>query len=74
MLLLPKEQMLEWIISTEDESWEKLNAFDKMSMEFYGSRTVSRFRRILRFAARSWTWPIALDILSIRESTRCIEI
>jgi hypothetical protein len=32
--------MLEWVISAKEWSWEKLNASDKMPMEFYGSRIV----------------------------------
>jgi hypothetical protein len=35
--------MLECVISAEDLSWEKLNASDKMPIEFYGSRTISWF-------------------------------
>jgi hypothetical protein len=30
---------LEWVISIEDWNWKKLNASDKMPMEFYGSRS-----------------------------------
>jgi hypothetical protein len=33
-----KGQTLEWVISAKDWSWEKLNASDKMPMEFYDSK------------------------------------
>jgi hypothetical protein len=74
MSLPPKEQTLEWVISTKDWSWEELNASDKMSMEFYGSRTAMWFQKISSFATRSWMRPIAHSILSIWEPTRCIKI
>jgi hypothetical protein len=61
-------------ISAKDWSSEKLNASDKMPMEFYDSRTISWFRRTLSFVARSWTRPTAHSILSIQEPTRCIKI
>jgi hypothetical protein len=65
---------LEWVISTEGWNWEKLNASDKMLIEFYGSRIISWFQRTLSFIARSWTRPTAHGILFIREPTRCIKI
>jgi hypothetical protein len=43
-----KERILEWVISAEDWSWEKLNSSDKMSMEFYGSRTALWYQRKAR--------------------------
>jgi hypothetical protein len=43
MSLSLKELTLEWVIYVEEWSWEKLNASDKMPVEFYGSRTVSWF-------------------------------
>jgi hypothetical protein len=51
----------------------KLNVFDKMLMEFYGSRTVLWFQRTSSFSARLWMRLIALGIISIQESTRCIK-
>jgi hypothetical protein len=65
MSLPPKEWMLEWVTSTKDYSWEKLNASDKMPMEFYGSRTTLWFQRTLSFTARSWMMLIAHGILFI---------
>jgi hypothetical protein len=70
----PKEWMLEWVISTEDYSWEKLNDSDKMPMEFCSSRTALWFEWTLNFTAISWMRLIAHGILSIREPTRCIKI
>jgi hypothetical protein len=34
---------LEWVISAKEWNQEKLNASDKMPMEFCGSRTISWF-------------------------------
>jgi hypothetical protein len=42
-IIVHRGRTLEWVISVKDWSWEKLNASDKMPMEFYDSRTVSWF-------------------------------
>jgi hypothetical protein len=65
--LPPKEWTLEWVISVKDWSWEKLNASDKMPMEFYGLRTTLWFQKTLTFTARSWMRLIACGIISIQK-------
>jgi hypothetical protein len=70
----PKERMLECVISADNYSWVKLNDFDKMSMGFYGLRTVLWFQKTLSFTKRSWMRLIALGILSIQKLIRCIKI
>jgi hypothetical protein len=62
------------VISAKEWSQEKLNASEKIPMEFYGSRTISWFRRTLSFVIRSWTRPTAHGTLFIWEPTRCIKI
>jgi hypothetical protein len=42
-IIAAQKTTLEWVISAKEWSQEKLNASDKMSMEFCGSRTVSWF-------------------------------
>jgi hypothetical protein len=48
----PKRWTLEWVTSTEDWSWEKLNAFEEIPMESYVSRTALWFRRTLSFCRK----------------------
>jgi hypothetical protein len=58
--LLLRGQTLECVISAKEWSWEKLNASDKMPIEFYGSNTISWSRRTLSFIARSWMCPLLM--------------
>jgi hypothetical protein len=72
--IIAAQRTLEWVISDKDWNHEKLNASDKMSMEFCCSKTVSWFQRISSFIIRSWTRPTAHGIPFIWEPIRCTKI